>query len=95
MDLSQLKKIAGLLVLVVGAVFVAYSIHLMQKTHEAKQNVSAVASPSLEEPLGAIVGDVLTKKVSENDLKQTYLLIGGMAVLLSGSGLVFLFRSKS
>lgn len=95
MDLSQLKKIAGLMVLVVGAGFVAYAIHSMQQTHEAKQNVSAVASPSLEEPLGAIVGDLLTKKVSENDMKQTYLLIGGMAVLLSGGGLVFLFRNKN
>ncbi len=83
------------MVFVVGAVFVGYAIYLMQKTHEAKQNVSAVANPSLKEPLGTIVGNVLAKKVGENDLKQTYLLIGGMAVLLSGSGLVFLFRNKS
>lgn len=95
MGLTTVKKIAGLMVLAVGAVFVAYAIHVMQKTHEAKQNVSAVAHPSLDEPLGTIVGNVLTKKVSENDRKQTYLLIGGMAVLLSGGGLVFLFRSKS
>ncbi len=95
MGLTQIKKIAGLIILSVGAVFVVYAIHLMQETHEAKQNVSAVANPSLDEPLGAIVGDVLTKKASENDMKQTYLLIGGMVILLSGSGLVFLFRQKS
>lgn len=88
----QSKKIVGLIVLIIGAVFVIYSIHLMQKTHEAKQNISVVAS---NEPLGAIVGDSLSKKTAENDRYQAYLLIGGMVVLLSGGGIVLLFRNRT
>ena len=91
---SHFKKIIGLIILIIGAICVIFAIYLMQQTHEAKQNVSSVATASGEEPLGAIVGDVLSKKVSENDLKQACLLIGSLAVLLSGGGLVLLFRSK-
>lgn len=88
----QSKKIVGLIILVIGAVFVIYSIHLMQKTHEAKQSISMVAS---NEPLSAIVDDALTKKIGENDRQQAYLLIGGMVVLISGGGIVLLFRSRT
>lgn len=88
----QSKKIVGLIVLIIGAVFVIYSIHLMQKTYEAKQNVSVVAS---NEPLEAIVGDALTKQAGENEWYQAYLLIGGMVVLLSGGGIVLLFRNRT
>lgn len=89
------KKILGLGVLIMGAGFVVYAIGLMQNTHEAKQNVSKVASSDREEPLGAIIGDVLTKKVSENDSTQAYLLMGGMAVLIGGGGIVLLFRNRN
>jgi flagellar basal body-associated protein FliL len=91
---SHIKKIIGLIILIIGAGCVIYAIHLLQRTHEAKQNASALATSPVEEPLGAIVGDVLVKKAGENDLKQAYLLIGSLAVLLSGGGLVLLFRNR-
>lgn len=93
-DRSHFRKIAGLAVLIIGAVFVMYAIHLMQTTHEAKQNVSKIANPALEEPLSAIVGDVLNKKVGEKDVQQAYFLIGAMVVLLGGGGILLYYHSK-
>lgn len=89
-----MKRAICLGAFILGAICIMLSLHGMQKTHEAKKNISTVAGDLDEAPINIIIGRVLQQKVGEYDRALIGLFIGGMALLIGGSGTLLWLRNR-
>lgn len=88
------KRLAGIVVAIIGIVLIIYSVYSMNRISEGKAEVHSLTGPFSGSASGRVVGEALGNRASQYDSTVLFLLISGIVLTAAGAGVVFVFRKK-
>ena len=87
------KRIAGMVVLIIGVVLVIFSVYNQNRVTQAKSTINEGGSFFGNSKAGGMAEDYLEGKASQYDTPLKICLYGGIALIIIG-GAVTLFGKK-
>ncbi len=88
------KRIAGLVILILGVILIIYSVHSMNRIAEAKNDTNMLTSPLPHNTAGEIVTGVMQNNAGQYDTTVMALLISGIALAAVGGCLTLFCGNK-
>ncbi len=88
------KRMAGIVVLILGIAMIIYAVHSMNRIAEAKGTANAITSPFSGNPVGKIVHEAAEQETSKYDTTVMVLLISGIVLTVAGCGIALLCPKK-
>ncbi|NNM43487.1 MAG: hypothetical protein HKM07_04010 [Chlamydiae bacterium] len=90
----NLKRIIGLVILVVGIIATGMGFHYKGQLESAKGEVGMLSKPFSKNPFGEKAGSMMEAKIGEYDVPVAVMLYGGIALIVVGGGMLVCCRCK-
>ncbi|MBI2742425.1 MAG: hypothetical protein HYX48_00715 [Chlamydiales bacterium] len=80
----NIKRIIGIVVMLVGVAAILYALNASGRIAEAKGNIEMATSQMPKDATSELIGGILKSKASQYDSQVLALLIGGIALVVVG-----------
>jgi hypothetical protein len=88
----NVKRLSGILAVVLGIVLIWFSIHVKNKVHNAKEGMNQVSGFFPKDQVGSTVEHKMNSMLNQYDMMIRVSMIGG--IILIAGGAYFLFRYR-
>ncbi|MBS0605212.1 MAG: hypothetical protein JSS60_09300 [Verrucomicrobia bacterium] len=88
------KKIAGIVLIIIGIVVFLLAMYAKSRVAEAKQNVQKTSGMFSENPVNKQIGGALEKQISHYDAPIMWTMIGGIVVFVIGVGTLVMCKRR-
>jgi hypothetical protein len=90
----SIKRLIGLVILIIGIVLIAFSLHSMNRISKAKGGIRGMKHAFSGSSTGTKIGDAAENKVSQYDTPVMILLISGIILAIVGSSVIIFGKKK-
>jgi hypothetical protein len=89
------KRIASLIVLIVGIIVIIYAVHSMNRISGAKSEIHTMSEAFSGSSEGRQAGNWMKNKAGQYDVPVMILLVSGIVLTVVGAGVLILGKKKT
>lgn len=90
----NLKRIIGLVILVVGIIATAMGFHYKNQLESARSDVGMLSKPFSKNPFGEKAGNMMEAKIGQYDVPVAIMMYGGIVLIIVGGGILVCGKCK-